>query len=256
LWAAVQYLQAGEVAPAHRHTPAALRFVLEGDGVWTVVDGDAVPMSAGDLILTPSWTFHEHHNSGDAPMMWLDVLDLPLVSALDAIFYEDGPSDAVAITTPRSSRSERRYGAGPGLLPVHGDRKPPAASPLVAFRWADTDRALSTQLAEQPGPAQIRYTNPATGGDVMPTMRCEMFRYPAGFTSAPARQTGGRVGCLLHGSGTVTIGDHRFAVAPGDIIAVPSWHPLTVAVDDEIDLFVTSDAPVLEGLGLYRQDAG
>jgi gentisate 1,2-dioxygenase len=90
----------------------------------------------------------------------------------------------------------------------------------------------------------------------MPTMRCEMFRYPAGFTSSPARQTGGRVGCVLHGSGAVTIGGQRFSVAPGDILAVPSWHPLTVAADEEIDLFVTSDAPVLDVLGLYREAAG
>jgi gentisate 1,2-dioxygenase len=256
LWAAVQYLKPGEVAPAHRHTPAALRFVLAGAGVWTVVDGDAVPMSAGDLVLTPSWTFHEHHNSGDAAMMWLDVLDLPLVTALDAIFYEDGPSDTVHVTTPPSSRSERRYGAGPGLLPVRGDEKRPAASPLLAFRWADTDRALRAQLAQEPGPARIRFADPTTGGDVMPTMRCEMFRYPAGFTSSPARQTGGRVGCVLHGSGAVTIGGQRFSVAPGDILAVPSWHPLTVAADEEIDLFVTSDAPVLDVLGLYREAAG
>lgn len=256
LWAAVQFLKRGEVAPAHRHTPAALRFVLAGAGVWTVVDGDAVPMSAGDLVLTPSWTFHEHHNSGDAAMMWLDVLDLPLVAALDAVFYEDGPSDAVHVTTPAASRSERRYGAGPGLLPVPGDGKRPAASPLLAFRWADTDRALSAQLAAEPGPARIRYADPTTGGDVMPTMRCEMFRYPAGFTSSPARQTGGRVGCVLHGSGAVTIGDHRFSVAPGDILAIPSWQPLTVAAEEEIDLFVTSDAPVLDVLGLYREASG
>lgn len=264
LWAAVQYLKAGEVAPAHRHTPAALRFVLAGSGVWTVVDGDAVPMSAGDLVLTPSWTFHEQHNSGSAPMMWLDVLDLPLVAALDAVFYEDGPSDEVDLAAPRVSRSELRYGAGPGLLPVPGEPAPgeglpagagkrPAASPLLAYRWADTDRALGAQLAQGAASARVRYSDPATGGDVMATMRCEMLRYPAGSVSTAVRQTGGRVGCVLHGSGTVTIGADQFPVGPGDILAIPSWHPLTVAADHEIDLFVTSDAPVLAALGLYRE---
>lgn len=254
LWAAVQFLKPGEVAPAHRHTPAALRFVLEGSGVWTVVDGDAVPMSAGDLILTPSWTFHEHHNSSDAAMMWLDVLDLPLVAALDAVFYEDGPDD-VRIATPERSRSELRYGAGPGLLPGRAAAgTSPAVSPLLAFRWADTDRALSAQLADGAAPAHVRYADPATGGDVMPTMRCEMFRYPAGFTTSPARQTGGRVGCVLHGSGAVTIGDREFGVARGDILAIPSWQAVTVTAEEEIDLFITSDSPVLKALGLYRAE--
>jgi gentisate 1,2-dioxygenase len=254
LWAAVQFLKPGEVAPAHRHTPAALRFVLEGDGVWTVVDGDAVPMSAGDLILTPSWTFHEHHNSGEAAMMWLDVLDLPLVAALDAVFYQDGSSDDVRINTPGASCSELRYGAGPGLLPGRAAGEPSAASPLLAFRWAETDRALTAQLADGAAPAHIRYANPATGGDVMPTMRCEIFRYPAGSLSPPSRQTGGRVGCVFHGSGLVTIGNTEFSVARGDILAIPSWEAMTVTAGEEIDLFVTSDAPVLTALGLYREE--
>ena len=255
LWAAVQFLKPGEVAPAHRHTPAALRLVLEGKGVWTVVDGDAVPMSAGDLVLTPSWTFHEHHNSGATAMMWLDVLDLPLVAALDAVFYQDGPSDDVGIATPESSRSELRYGAGPGLLPGRAAGEPSAASPLLAFRWAETDRALSAQLADGAVPAHIRYANPVTGGDVMPTMRCEMFRYSPGATSPRNRQTGGRVGCVLHGSGLVTIGDQQFGVAPGDILAIPSWQALTVTAEKQIDLFITSDAPALTALGLYREEA-
>jgi gentisate 1,2-dioxygenase len=260
LWAAVQYLRVGEVAPAHRHTPAALRFVLEGEGVWTVVDGDAIPMAAGDLVLTPSWTFHEHHNSGAAPMMWLDVLDLPLVAALDAVFYEDGPSDDVQVTTPVLSRSEQRYGSGPGLLPGRasdaggGRQHPQAASPLLAYRWAGTDRALAAQLADGATTAHVRYADPTTGADVMPTMRCEMFRYAAGSTSPTVRRTGGGVGCVLHGAGTVSIGGESFAVAPGDILAIPSWAEFHVTANDQLDLFVTSDAPVLEALGLYREE--
>ena len=260
LWAAVQYLKVGEVAPAHRHTPAALRFVLEGEGVWTVVDGDAIPMSAGDLVLTPSWTFHEHHNSGSEAMMWLDVLDLPLVAALDAVFFEDGPSDDVHVTTPALSRSEQHFGAGPGLLPGSLDRAAggsrPAAgrSPLLAYRWAATDRALAAQLVAGATTAHVRYADPTTGADVMPTMRCEMFRVAAGTTSPTVRRTGGEVGCVLHGSGTVRIAGESFAVAPGDILAIPSWSEVTIAAEDQLDLFVTSDAPVLEALNLYREE--
>ena len=91
LWAAIQYLGPHETAPAHRHTQSAFRFVVEGSGVWTNVEGDAVAMRRGDLLLTPSWHFHEHHNTSDRPMAWIDGLDIPLISKLDASFFEFGP---------------------------------------------------------------------------------------------------------------------------------------------------------------------
>jgi gentisate 1,2-dioxygenase len=256
LWAAVQQLNAGEVAPAHRHTPAALRFVLEGSGVWTVIDGDPVPMAAGDLVLTPSWTFHEHHNSGSQAMTWLDVLDLPVVAALDAIFYEDGPSDEVSLAAPEASHSEQRFGAGPGLLPAGAVGAAVGRSPLLAYRWADTDRALRGQLAAGARVGHVRYSDPLTGRDVMPTMRCEMLRVPASVTAGPARQAGGRIGCVLHGSGEAGAGTGRFTLGPGDVIAIPSWQPLSLTAERDLDIFFTSDAPVLDALGLYRESDG
>ena len=134
MWAAVQYLGAGEIAPAHRHTPAALRFILSGGGVWTLVDGDPLHMSRGDLILTPSMTFHEHHNPGLEPMMWVDVLDLPIVAGLDAVFFEEGPAEASNPRTDPRSTSERFFGAGAGLLPVGEQHQATRHSPLLAYR--------------------------------------------------------------------------------------------------------------------------
>lgn len=254
LWAAVQYLGPREVAPAHRHTPAALRFILEGEGVWTLVDGDPIAMAAGDLILTPSWTFHEHHNPGDESMMWLDVLDLPVVAALDAVFFEIGSSESVDARTDPTSESERRYGGGPGLLPVRLEGDLPRHSPLLAYRWADADRALSACLADsKDGVAELRYANPTRGGDVLPTMRCEIARIAAGHSNRRGRQTGSRVATVLHGRGHVDIADSTFDLEPGDIVVVPSWAPWHVHADAEIDLFSTSDAPVLEALGLFRR---
>lgn len=169
LWAAVQYLGAGELAPAHRHTPAALRFVLEGEGegVWTLVDGDPLRMSTGDLILTPSMTFHEHHNPGPQPMMWMDVLDLPVVAGLDAVFFEEGPSEKVDRRVDEMSASERTWGSGPGLLPLRAEkpRHERPHSPLLAYRWTDTDRALEANLARSGGAdAELRFADPSTGG--------------------------------------------------------------------------------------------
>ena len=120
----MQYLGPKEVAPAHRHSQSAFRFVLEGEGVWTIVDGDPVAMRRGDLLLTAGWRWHEHHNVADAPMVWLDGLDIPLVSGLDAGFFEFGPDEVSDRSTPHASRSERLW-AHPGLRPVwprHGRR--------------------------------------------------------------------------------------------------------------------------------------
>ena len=259
LWAAVQYLRGFEVAPAHRHTPAALRFIVEGEGVWTLVDGDPLHMGTGDLVLTPSWTFHEHHNPTADPMIWMDVLDLPIVAALDAVFYENGPSEKAERATASQSSSEAWFGGGPGLVPVDGPATSARRSPLLAYRWADTERALEGQLAVRvDGHARIRYTDPVRGGDVMPTMRCEMERLRPGTTTAAVRQTGGQVTCVLHGTGRIEvgIGDHLrvFDVEPGDIVAIPSWAPRSVSADTQLDLFTTSDAPVLDALGLFRSE--
>lgn len=260
LWGAVQYLGPGETAPAHRHTPAALRFVLEGDGVWTLVDGDPLHMSAGDLILTPSWTWHEHHNSGDTSMTWFDALDLPLVQALDAVFFEPGDGRTVPSATAERSASERRFGGGPGLLP--GGPPAPAYSPLLRYRWADTDRALTDQLAEagseaeRTGHACVRFADPTNGRDVMPTMRCEMHRYLPGHAVPAERRTGSALVAVFRGAGAVELDGVLNALAPGDLVAIPSWTSVRVLVDEPMDLFSVSDAPVLEALSLYRTETG
>lgn len=258
LWAAVQYLGPGEVAPAHRHSPAALRFVLAGEGVWTLVDGDPLHMLRGDLLLTPSMTFHEHHNPGDEPMMWMDVLDLPIVAALDAVFYEDGPSEAVDARTDLRSQSELFFGAGSGLLPVTRSRPSQSRhSPLLAYRWEQTERALKSQLdATGEDEATIRYADPTTGRDVMPTMRCEMTRLRPGTASVTRRQTGSRVATVFNGHGSARIGTEVFDLGPGDLFVIPSWTRYTYEAATELDIFSTSDAPVLEVLAIYRETEG
>lgn len=255
LWAGVQYLRGHEVAPAHRHTPAALRFIVAGEGVWTLVDGDPLHMGTGDLILTPSWTFHEHHNPTGDPMIWLDVLDLPIVSALDAVFFEEGPSEQPDTRVVERSASEAFFGGGSGLVPVDMPVISPRRSPLLAYRWRDTDRALDALLDTSGAThAFLRYSDPVHGGDVLPTMRCEIARVRAGHSSDVVRQTGGRVLCVLHGVGEVTVGSQRYPLAPGDIVAVPSWTTWSLHASDELDVFSTSDAPVLEALDLMRTE--
>ncbi len=252
LWGAVQYLGPGEVAPAHHHTPGALRFVLEGEGVWTLVDGDAVAMRPGDLVLTPSWAWHEHHNPGNEAMLWFDGLDIPLVRALDAVFYEDGPDEMTNRAVDVVSRSERRYAGGPGLVPV-GPRAAVAHTPLMAYRREDTDRALSSLLEQEAGPhVAVRYADPTTGRDVMPTLRCEMHRLVPGGRTPTTRRVGSSVWVTYSGAARAVVDGTAYDLAAGDTLAVPSWAPLDFEAAEPTDLFCLCDAPVLEALGLAR----
>jgi gentisate 1,2-dioxygenase len=258
LWAAIQYLGPREVAPAHRHSQGAFRFVVDGEGVWTNVNGDAVAMRRGDLLLTPSYAFHEHHNTTDQPMAWLDGLDIPLVSKLDAGFFEFGPDVLGTTATPARSRGERLWGY-PGLRPVsQGDQR---NSPLGAYRWEHTDAALSAQLelesegsaaTIEPGHAGVRFTNPATGGDALVTMRTEMRRLRAGTRTTPARVVGSSVWQVFDGAAVAEVGGRRFEVTRGDLFVVPSWAELTLTAAGPADLFRFSDEPLYEALNLAR----
>lgn len=263
LWAAIQYLAPRENAPEHRHSQSAFRFVLEGEGVWTVVDGDPVAMRRGDLLLTPGWRFHGHQNVSDTPMAWLDGLDIPLVAQTDQGFFEFGPDEVRDKRTPERSNSERLWG-GPGLTPVAA-AGPRAHSPLMAYRWAHTDAALAAQLelaAEgvpgtlvEPGHAAVRFTNPTTGGDALTTMRTEMHRLAAGTTTRRTRTTASSVWQVFSGGGAVTLDGTTTALEHGDVIAVPSWTEFSLSAEGDLDLFTFSDAPVFEKLSLLRTEA-
>jgi gentisate 1,2-dioxygenase len=260
LWAAVQYLGPNEVAPAHRHSQSAFRFVLEGEGVWTVVDGDPVAMRRGDLLLTAGWRWHEHHNTADEPMLWLDGLDIPIVSALDAGFFEFGADEVTDRSTPRVSRSEQLWGHA-GLRPVGAPTS--RTSPLMAYRWEHTDAALAAQLdldaaghagAVAPGHAAVRFTNPSTGGDALVTMRMEVHRFAPGAESTPSRVVGSSVWQVFDGDATFVLGGRAVDVNAGDVVAVPSWCELTIRSRAALDVFVFSDAPVYELLNLANPE--
>jgi gentisate 1,2-dioxygenase len=263
LWAAIQYLAPRENAPEHRHTQSAFRFVLEGDGVWTVVDGDPVAMRRGDLLLTPGWRFHGHQNVSDTPMAWLDGLDIPFVATTDQGFFEFGPEVVRDSSTPERSRNERLWGSA-GVTPESAAAAQPS-SPLMAYRWANTDAALTSQLElEQeghpgvlgPGHAAVRFTNPTTGGDALTTMRTAMHRLRPGAHTRPLHTTASSVWQVFDGTGTVTLGGTEFTLAYGDVFVVPSWTETTLHTDTGIDLFTFSDAPILERLSLLRTETG
>jgi gentisate 1,2-dioxygenase len=269
LWAAIQYLMPGEDAPEHRHTQHAFRFVVEGEGVWTVVGRDPVAMRRGDFLPQAGWNWHAHHNATAHPMAWIDGLDIPFQYGNEAQFFEFGREEISdeERTTPERSRAERLWGH-PGMRPVGVDA-PAAGTPLLAYRWENTDRALADQLAleaegfpgvVEPGHAAVRFTNPATGADVLPTIRTEFHRIRSGAETAPRREVGSSVYQVFDGSGTVTVGTEQWSVTRGDMLVVPSWQPLSVrseagASDSDsgaLDLFRFSDTPIFEALNLHR----
>lgn len=267
LWAAIQYLMPGENAPEHRHTQHAFRFVVEGEGVWTVVNGDAVRMSRGDFLPQAGWNWHAHHNAATEPMAWIDGLDIPFSYYTESQFFEVGREkiSPAEQATPAFSQSERLWGHA-GLRPASATAALPA-TPLLAYRWVDTDRALADQLALEtegciatlsPGHAAVRFTNPTTGGDVLPTLRTEMHRLRAGAQSLVRREVGSSVFQVFDGSGSVTVGERTWAVARGDLFVVPSWQPFTATAvgDASLDLFRFSDAPIFEALHAHRLQVG
>jgi gentisate 1,2-dioxygenase len=273
LWAAIQYLLPGEDAPEHRHTQNAFRFVVEGEGVWTVVERDPVPMRRGDFLPQAGWNWHAHHNGAGQPMAWIDGLDIPFQYEVDAQFFTFGRDELTDKErgTPDRSRSQRLWGH-PGIAPVSqiGESE---GSPLLCYRWEDTDAALADQLALEneghpgvigPGHALVRYTNPANARDVLPTIRAQFHRITPGTQTTPLRETGSSVYQVFDGSGRVTVGDCSWSVTRGDMFVVPSWTLFSARSEASpsdsdsggLDLFQFSDAPILAKLNLFRSEAG
>lgn len=261
LWAAIQYLGPHETAPEHRHSQNAFRFVVEGEGVWTVVNGDPVRMSRGDFLLTPGWHFHGHHNATDKPMAWIDGLDIPFSQQNDVGFFEFGSDRVTDYATPKFSRGERLW-CHPGLRPLSGLQET-VSSPIGAYRWEHTDQALTEQLlleeegqpaTVEQGHAAVRYVNPTTGGDVMPTIRAEFHRLREGTSTPARREVGSSVFQVFEGSGSVRLNGTERSLEKGDLFVVPSWVQWSLHASTQFDLFRFSDAPIIERLGFARTE--
>jgi gentisate 1,2-dioxygenase len=256
LFAGVQLVMPHEVAPAHRHSPSALRFVLEGQGAHTSVDGERTVMSPGDFVITPAMTWHDHGNTTDEPMFWLDGLDLPLIAALDASFMEQFEAEEQPIAKPLGD-SSARYGAN--LLPIDY-RGGNATSPIFNYPYARTREALA-QLAKAGAPdachgIKMRYTNPVTGAHAMPSIGTFIQLLPQGFQTARYRSTDATVYTVVEGRGRTRVGAEAFAWGPKDIFVVPSWKPVVHEAEEEGVLFSFSDRPVQEKIGVWREDRG
>lgn len=244
----VQILEPGEHADRHRHTVAALRFVMQGEGAVTWVNGKRCEMAEGDLVLTPSWCWHEHRNEGDRRVVWFDGLDVPLAHHLRATFLQfDGEGempaeldDAVALA-----------GMGP-TTPWPAYRQ---HSPRYRYAAADVAAALDALPAAADGSRELRYVNPATGGPVMPTLDCYALRLTAGAWTRAWRSTSNAVVVVARGSGRSRVGEEEIEWRERDVFTLPHWHWVShCAHDPDSQLFLMTDRALLDAMGYLRTE--
>ncbi len=230
LYAGLQTILPGETARAHRHTPFALRFIIEGERGFTAVEGEKVMMERGDMVLTPSWEWHDHGNEGDTPMIWMDGLDLPLWQILPANFTDHYES--------------LRYPSA--LLNEASNRKYP---------WPE----MQAKLDAAPGAtAEERYRLRTNGAEISATSGASALRLDAGASTAPLRETASAIMHVYEGSGHSRVGDTVLTWKHGDTFAVPAWQTVTHTNDtaQRAYLFRFDDRPLMKALAAYRSDDG
>jgi gentisate 1,2-dioxygenase len=255
LFAGIQLILPGEVAPAHRHVASAIRFVLDGEGAYTAVEGEKATMSPGDFILTPNWAPHDHGNESKSPMIWLDVLDVPTVNHFETSFASHF-DDPMQNTARGEGDSLDRYGSGvlPDGAPVDLKR-----SPVINYTYARTRPILerlkkSGDISRHHG-ARVRYANPINGGWALPTMGAHLALLPAGFNGEDYRSTDGTIFVCVEGGGTTRLDDMTIEWRPNDVFIVPPWKRYAHSAGKESVLFSISDRPMQEVLGIWREQA-
>jgi gentisate 1,2-dioxygenase len=259
LYAGLQLILPGEIAPSHRHTQSALRFIVEGSGAWTAVDGERATMRPGDFIITPSWTWHDHGSEAGGPVVWLDGLDIPMVRFFDAGFAENNTDKSQRVSRPEGTSFAR---FGHNMAPVRSASPYGATSPIFSYPYERSREALDALERNAPPDewdgVKLRYVNPLTGGWPMPTIAAFMQHLPAGFQGKGWRQTDGAVYSVVEGTGTVTVGEpgaqRVLEFGPRDHFVVPSWHTARLASDGGCVLFSFSDRPVHQALGIHHEE--
>jgi gentisate 1,2-dioxygenase len=247
---AVQVLNPGDRADEHRHTMAAIRMIIEADGGYTSVNGKQFEMHRGDLILTPAWTWHAHHNDTARRVVWIDGLDVPFVrNSLDAAFFEEAPADMV-------TRSAEGWRSAQGD-PANGAPTPASYSPKMHYPWSETEAALDRLSPDADGSISLRYLHPQTGGAIMPTLDCFMLRLFAGKTTAVRRTTGNAICVVLDGEGESRIGDKTLAWRRNDVFTIPHWTWARHRADSErAHVFMMTDRELFRRLELLRDETG
>ncbi len=250
LTAALQILMPGEAARPHRHSMNALRFVLDGAGAVTRVDGRDCLMEEGDLVITPGWSWHEHVHHGSAPIVWLDALDAPLHRHLGTDAFEPGPAHDLP------GHADEAAFAVPHIVPELAD-PPPGHSPVFRYPWGEAARAVAAAPKAKDGARRVRYVNPLTGGPVMSLLDCWLTQVDPGAETIPFRSTGNAVACVVEGRGLSRIGDKTLRWGPKDVFSMPHGNWIAHAADGGPARRVgVSDRDVLRRLDLLKEEFG
>ncbi|MGE0801966.1 MAG: cupin domain-containing protein [Lautropia sp.] len=251
IYLGMQLLLPGEHAPSHRHTPNAVRMIVEGEGAYTTVDGEKCPMSRGDLILTPTGLWHDHGHEGDEPVVWLDVLDVPLVYYLETSYAVDGQRQAV-----RERSGERVYAHG-GVVPTPAFARSEKLYPVLRYPWAEVRASLHALAEAQPqlDTVLVTYVNPETGADAQNILGFyALMLRPGQELRLPARSPA----CVFHlieGAADIRIEDRSFSLAGADTCCAPGFSVVTLRnrlPDRPSFLFLADESPLHRKLGLYE----
>ena len=250
MYLGMQLLLPGEWAPAHRHTPNAVRMIVEGEGAYTTVDGEKCTMRRGDLILTPTGLWHEHGHDGDAPVVWLDVLDLPLVHYLEASYHVEGTRQAV------KPAREGLYARG-GVAPSPVFAREHRAYPMLRYAWTDTRAALEALAQDQPAleAVQVTYVNPETGDDAQNILGYHALMLRPGQTLRLPARSPATVFHLIEGAASVQVHGQPMALAQADTCCTPGFSAVTLANASPTApafLFLADESPLHRKLGLYE----
>jgi gentisate 1,2-dioxygenase len=246
----IQILLPGEKARPHRHTMNALRFVLEGSGAITVVDGKPCPMEEGDLVLTPAWTWHEHIHQGTAPIVWLDALDVPLHHYMGTGAFQPGPVAEMPETVPDAAF------AAANVVPdtAYTTKE---YSPVFRYPYASAAAAVAAAPPARDGSRRVRYINPLTGGTSMALMDCFLVQLDPGTPTIPFRSSAGSVCCVVEGAGESQVGGETIRWKKRDIFTLPQGNRIVhKSIGGAARLFQVSDRDIYARLGLLREEYG
>ncbi|WP_101845200.1 cupin domain-containing protein [Halobacillus sp. Marseille-P3879] len=256
MYVAVQLILPGETAPSHRHTQSALRFIKEGDGAFSIVDGERLFMEEGDFLSTPKGRWHGHSQPGDKPMFWIDVLDIPTIYFLNGSFFEGHP-DGIENPSLPDNYSARKYAGGQVRPPQdrHSEH-----TPLGAYKWEQTKKALDSISDFEPDPYDghsVEYLSPSNGETAHPNISSRLQKLEAGFHSKSHRHTSSTVVHIFKGEGYTVIDNIRYDWEEGDLLVIPNWawHEHVSTSTGDSYLFTVSDLPMMEKFGLEREEA-
>ena len=251
MYLGMQLLMPGEWAPSHRHTPNAVRMVVEGEGAWTTVDGEKCPMSRGDLILTPTGLWHEHGHDGTEPVIWLDVLDLPLVYYMEASYHING-----ARQTVQPGQGDLQYARG-GVVPSHVFERSKKAYPMLRYAWQDAKAALEALAADAAAPEQVQitYINPETGTDAENILGFYALMLRPGQTLRLAARSPAQVFHIIEGAVQAQIVGSTFQLAEADTCCAPGYEAVTLTnlnARQAAFIFMADESPLHRKLGVYE----